>query len=71
MEVSRAVHNRPYVGIIQIRYKGRRPHLPLSLSYKRPVYEIVKQKQETTFWDASCKKSLHMTSYGGIIRIRL
>ena len=27
----------PYVGIIQIRYKGRRCHLPLSLSSQAPL----------------------------------
>ena len=29
------------------------------------------KKQENTFWASSCKKSLCMTSYDGIIRIRL
>jgi len=42
LEVSRDAHKSPYVGIIQIRYMGRRMHLPLSLSYKLPVYSIVK-----------------------------
>ena len=42
LEVSRDAHKSPYVGIIQIRYMGRRLYLPLSLYYKLPVYEIVK-----------------------------
>ena len=42
LEVSRCAHKSPYVGIIQIRYMGRRSYLPLSLSYKLPVYSIVK-----------------------------
>ena len=31
---------RPYVGIIQIRYMGRRSHLPLSLWYKLPAVSL-------------------------------
>ena len=42
LEVSRDAHKSPYVGIIQIRYLGRRSYLPLSLCYKLPAYLIVK-----------------------------
>ena len=60
-----------YGGIIRIRYKGRRSYLPLSLSYKLPCIFSCKRKTGETFCGFSCKKSLCMTSYGGIIRIRL
>ena len=35
------IFRRPYVGIIQIRFMGRRSYLPLSLCYKLPSYAVV------------------------------
>ena len=50
--------------------KGRRAHLPLSLSASSPLFNS-KQKTGDTYPDASCKNHRVMTSYGGITRIRL
>ena len=42
MAISRFLRlSSPYVGMIQIRFMGRRSHLPLSLSYKLPSYVVV------------------------------
>ena len=60
-----------YGGIIHIRYKGRKCLLPLSLSIQAPLHFQFSNKNRRHPLDASCKKSLCMTSYGGIIRIRL
>ena len=59
-----------YGGIIHIRYKGRSwmtSSQPADTS--SPAFSVVKIKTGD-IPDASCKKSLCMTSYGGIIRIR-
>jgi len=72
LKVSSYGHGFSYVGIIKIRLYGSKV-IPSSQPWlgKLPVYLIVNKKQETTLFGASCKKSLYMTSYGGIIRIRL
>ena len=64
-----------YVGIIQIRSKGRSFQLPLSLSgqtaHKLPCYEIVRmhEKTETPRIGVSVTEC-SADPYGGITRIR-
>ena len=57
------------------RYYTQLRALPLSLphfvDFVRFLLSQGERKTGDTFSGTSCKKSLHMTSYGGIIRIRL
>ena len=56
MDVPRVLSKSPYVGIIQIRFPGRRSHLPLSLFTSSPFMKL-QTKTGDTLPDASCKKS--------------
>ena len=69
MEAASEMKSIPYVGIIQIRSRVE-GHTFLSACLQAPRIFRCKQKQETSD-DASCKNHSVMTSYGGIIRIRL